>query len=301
MTKGAKFISEGGSSNRPPLFEGDDYYYWKDKHYKKNWKLQQMDSNSFVELPGEKLLGNLGGIFSKTWKPKKTGAIRGPTVFGNDPVRVSANHLEQREKLGLNSAPKGQSKPRKTLSGPTNAFERVERWRERRCFLFNKYYDWALIVEQNIEQFPPEVTKDHWAMHLNYRLSPDTMAKADKNALNRQKQRIPHTLDTRNKEMDGLTIEETCMKSLTRRGTDHMLMMRLDKKNEELQKERHTSSDNEAFVTVFGKEHHGYVRGMGLGPIPSQINGSSCRPSGSTSSSTADAKIAKMQSEIDAN
>ncbi|PNX61306.1 hypothetical protein L195_g060604, partial [Trifolium pratense] len=68
---------------------------------------------------------------------------------------------------------------------------------------------------------------------------------------------------------------------------------------EELQKERQTSSDNEAFVTVFGKEHHGYVRGMGLGPTPSQINGSSSRPSVSTSSSTADAKIAKMQSEID--
>ncbi|KAK2388702.1 hypothetical protein QL285_062354 [Trifolium repens] len=68
---------------------------------------------------------------------------------------------------------------------------------------------------------------------------------------------------------------------------------------EELQKERQTSSDNEAFVTVFGKERHGHVRGMGLGPTPSQIYGSSCRPSGSTFSSTADAKIAKMQSEID--
>ncbi|WJX83904.1 hypothetical protein P8452_66530 [Trifolium repens] len=31
MAKAAKFISEGGSSNRPPLFEGDDNYYWKDK------------------------------------------------------------------------------------------------------------------------------------------------------------------------------------------------------------------------------------------------------------------------------
>ncbi|MCI49213.1 phytoalexin-deficient 4-2 protein, partial [Trifolium medium] len=31
MSKPAKFISEGGSSNRPPLFQGDDYYYWKDK------------------------------------------------------------------------------------------------------------------------------------------------------------------------------------------------------------------------------------------------------------------------------
>ncbi|CAJ2651723.1 unnamed protein product [Trifolium pratense] len=31
MSKPAKFISEGGSSTRPPLFEGNDYYYWKDK------------------------------------------------------------------------------------------------------------------------------------------------------------------------------------------------------------------------------------------------------------------------------
>ncbi|GAU51185.1 hypothetical protein TSUD_412110 [Trifolium subterraneum] len=31
MAKNAKFISEGGSSNRPPLFDGDNYYYWNDK------------------------------------------------------------------------------------------------------------------------------------------------------------------------------------------------------------------------------------------------------------------------------
>ncbi|GAU40246.1 hypothetical protein TSUD_219560 [Trifolium subterraneum] len=31
MAKNAKFIFEGGSSNRPPLFDGDNYYYWKDK------------------------------------------------------------------------------------------------------------------------------------------------------------------------------------------------------------------------------------------------------------------------------
>ncbi|XP_058759471.1 SNAP25 homologous protein SNAP33-like [Vicia villosa] len=75
---------------------------------------------------GEKLLGSLGGMFSKTWKPKKTGTIKGPTIFSDDPVRRSANHVEQREKLGLNSAPKGQSNPRRATSEPTNAFERVE-------------------------------------------------------------------------------------------------------------------------------------------------------------------------------
>ncbi|KAK7304671.1 hypothetical protein VNO77_42556 [Canavalia gladiata] len=75
---------------------------------------------------GEKLLGSLGGMFSKTWKPKKTGAITGPVIFGDDPVRRKGNHLEQREKLGLTSAPKGQSKPRTTLPEPTNALEQVE-------------------------------------------------------------------------------------------------------------------------------------------------------------------------------
>ncbi|KAK2416746.1 hypothetical protein QL285_039115 [Trifolium repens] len=183
-----------------------------------------------------------------------------------------------------------------------------KRWRERRCFLFNKYYDWALIVEQNIEQFPPEVTKDHWAMYLNYRLSPDTMAKADKNALNRQKQRISHTLGTRSLARTKDIMEQRDGRSYTRGDMYEISHTKRNgsyvndearQKNEELQKERQTSSDNVAFVTVFGKEHHGYVRGMGLGPTPSQINGSSCRPSGSTFSSTADAKIAKMQSEID--
>ncbi|WJX51950.1 hypothetical protein P8452_38105 [Trifolium repens] len=143
---------------------------------------------------------------------------------------------------------------------------------------------------------------------LGKRLSPDTMAKADKNALNRQKQRIPHTLGTRSlartkdimEQRDGRSYNRGDMYEIshTKRNGSYV-NDEARQKNEELQKERQTSSDNEAFVTVFGKEHHGYVRGMGLGPTPSQINGSSCRPSGSTSSSTADAKIAKMQSEID--
>lgn len=31
MSKTAKFVPEGGSSNRPPYFDGTDYYYWKGK------------------------------------------------------------------------------------------------------------------------------------------------------------------------------------------------------------------------------------------------------------------------------
>ncbi|XP_020224879.1 SNAP25 homologous protein SNAP33 [Cajanus cajan] len=75
---------------------------------------------------GEKLLGSLGGLFSKTWKPKKTRAITGPVIVGDDPIRRKGNHLEQREKLGLTSAPKGQSKLRTPPQEPTNALEKVE-------------------------------------------------------------------------------------------------------------------------------------------------------------------------------
>ncbi|KAI4335930.1 hypothetical protein L6164_014525 [Bauhinia variegata] len=77
---------------------------------------------------GEKLLGSLGGIFSKTWKPKKTRQITGPVIVGDDPVRKKGSHLEQREKLGLTSspAPRGQSSAPTPTSEPTNALEKVE-------------------------------------------------------------------------------------------------------------------------------------------------------------------------------
>ncbi|XP_058757665.1 uncharacterized protein LOC131630938 [Vicia villosa] len=55
-------------------------------------------------------------------------------------------------------------------------------------------------------------------------------------------------------------------------------------------------SENEAFQKVFGKEQHGYVRSMGLGVTPSQIN----RSMRSVSSSAENEKIKEMQEEINA-
>ncbi|CAN4099390.1 unnamed protein product [Withania somnifera] len=75
---------------------------------------------------GEKLLGNLGGIFSKTWKPKTNRPISGPVITRDDPVPRRGNHLEQREKLGLNSAPKVRSSSRTPPPEPTNALQKVE-------------------------------------------------------------------------------------------------------------------------------------------------------------------------------
>ncbi|PWA54634.1 soluble N-ethylmaleimide-sensitive factor adaptor protein 33 [Artemisia annua] len=64
---------------------------------------------------GEKLLGSLGGIFSRTWKPKK-----------DDPDQKKGNHLEQREKLGLTAPNKGASRSRTPLAESADAMQKVE-------------------------------------------------------------------------------------------------------------------------------------------------------------------------------
>ncbi|KAB2633575.1 SNAP25 ous protein SNAP33-like [Pyrus ussuriensis x Pyrus communis] len=73
---------------------------------------------------GEKLLGSLGGIFSKTWKPKRTRPIRGPLITGDHAVRMGSQ--EEREKLGLRPEPKGRSNPRTLPDGPTSTLQKVE-------------------------------------------------------------------------------------------------------------------------------------------------------------------------------
>ncbi|KQJ94564.1 SNAP25 homologous protein SNAP33 [Brachypodium distachyon] len=74
---------------------------------------------------GEKLLGDLGGIFSKKWKPKKNGAIRGPMLTRDDSFIRKGSHLEQRQKLGLSDHPR-RSNARQFQSEPTSGLEKVE-------------------------------------------------------------------------------------------------------------------------------------------------------------------------------
>jgi len=60
---------------------------------------------------------------------------------------------------------------------------------------------------------------------------------------------------------------------------------------------QNTQCENEAFVKVFGKEHAGCVRSMGLGITPSQISSRSTRSA--SSSIEANEIMLKMQAEID--
>ncbi|KAK8487250.1 hypothetical protein V6N13_099789 [Hibiscus sabdariffa] len=75
---------------------------------------------------GEKLLNDLGGMFSMPWKAKKTRDITGPVITADDNKKNKPGTKEQREKLGLDPAPK--SKGRKTPSEPepTDAMQKVE-------------------------------------------------------------------------------------------------------------------------------------------------------------------------------
>ncbi|KAG6759886.1 hypothetical protein D5086_020297 [Populus alba] len=73
---------------------------------------------------GEKLLNNLGGIFSKPWKPKKTRDITEPLITADKPSKVNQYSKGEREKLGL--APKGRSAFTTPPPEPTNALQEVE-------------------------------------------------------------------------------------------------------------------------------------------------------------------------------
>lgn len=61
---------------------------------------------------GEKLLGSLGGIFSRKWKPDKTRTITGPLLTRDGSFKRRAKHMEQRTALGISKSPKGKSSTR---------------------------------------------------------------------------------------------------------------------------------------------------------------------------------------------
>ncbi|KMZ70140.1 putative Synaptosomal associated protein [Zostera marina] len=76
---------------------------------------------------GEKLLGSLGGMFSRTWKPKNTRVIKGPAYIENDTVQTKGSHLVQRERLGLNN--RETSKPQRKYANPdstSSSLQKVE-------------------------------------------------------------------------------------------------------------------------------------------------------------------------------
>ncbi|KAH6809897.1 soluble N-ethylmaleimide-sensitive factor adaptor protein 30 [Perilla frutescens var. frutescens] len=71
---------------------------------------------------GEKLLNNLGGMFSMPWKPKKGKAITGPKTSKDDTEAAKRGTKEQRDKLGLEKGRVSKTPPPE----PTNALQKVD-------------------------------------------------------------------------------------------------------------------------------------------------------------------------------
>ncbi|XP_020966034.1 uncharacterized protein LOC107618724 isoform X1 [Arachis ipaensis] len=66
-------------------------------------------------------------------------------------------------------------------------------WKETRPRLYNAYFEPTFTTEQNIENRPPGIDREHWRWFLDYRAKHETKKKCKKNAKNRSKQQYTHT------------------------------------------------------------------------------------------------------------
>ncbi|CAL4913233.1 unnamed protein product [Urochloa decumbens] len=76
----------------------------------------------------EKLLGSLGGLFSKAWRPKRNQHIKGPVSENSFSVRT-ADHTEQRWRLGI--APTRQESPSSAKATPATVMGKIQAEKEK--------------------------------------------------------------------------------------------------------------------------------------------------------------------------
>ncbi|KAK2363683.1 hypothetical protein QL285_088637 [Trifolium repens] len=180
----------------------------------------------------------------------------------------------------------------------------AKKWKDGKSRLFKKFYKWDLTLEENLRNYPRFIDPDNWACFVQHKRSLKAMVKARKYAANRAKLTMNHSLGTKSISRTQDELEERDRRKYSRAemfGVSHrkpdgsFVNEEAKKKNEQLQAEiAKTQLETEAFVKVFGKEHGGFARSMGLGVTPSQLSTSSL-----TSSSNANEKMKKMQAEID--
>ncbi|KAL2326250.1 hypothetical protein Fmac_025308 [Flemingia macrophylla] len=182
-----------------------------------------------------------------------------------------------------------------------------KKWKDKRCRLFDKYHNWELSMEKNIQNHPPHIPQDHWAIFVRYRRTAKSMDIANKNVANRAKLVIPHILGSKTlartrdelETIHGREFSRAEMYQLSHKKPDGTFVNEEARElHEKLHEEMQHCSENEDFLRVCGKEHPGYVRGMGLRVSPSQIIGSSSGATSSTTSFESNERIEQMQAEI---
>ncbi|XP_020990253.2 uncharacterized protein LOC110277473 [Arachis duranensis] len=162
-------------------------------------------------------------------------------------------------------------------------------WKETRLRLYDHFYEPTFTTDQNLENRPPRIDREHWRWFLDYRAEPETKEKCRKNVENRSKQQYTHT-DGSKSFARRLEEEKEEQERIVGRGE---LWIKVHKKKdgsymndearaigeriEEIEQQDESArmlSQNDSIAQVFGKEKPGRVRGMGFGPTPSQLFGS---------------------------
>ncbi|PIN26656.1 hypothetical protein CDL12_00589 [Handroanthus impetiginosus] len=179
--------------------------------------------------------------------------------------------------------------------------------RDNRSRLFIECYDPALSWEANLEKRPTYIPREQWAGFLEYRMNEKAQSMTETNINNRSMQKIPHTLGSMSiaRKRDQIEMEtgQACsrveMYAISHKKKDGSYV------NDEA-RQKILSSEDDAYTTVFDKEHPGRVRSVGQGVCPSQMSGSISRAGGSLSSnyilkSEYDASMDKMQKKMEEN
>ncbi|RYQ90663.1 hypothetical protein Ahy_B09g096694 [Arachis hypogaea] len=132
---------------------------------------------------------------------------------------------------------------------------------DMRLRLYDDYYEPTLSTEENIENRPPEIDRDHWRWYLDYRAKPETKS-----------------------EQEGRIVErgELWIKVHKRRDGSYI--------NDEVRE-----------IGVFGREKLGRVREVGFGPTPSQLFGTNLQPSvNRVQVEETQRKLNELQTELEA-
>ncbi|KAL2334003.1 hypothetical protein Fmac_015216 [Flemingia macrophylla] len=121
-----------------------------------------------------------------------------------------------------------------------------KKWKDKRCRLFDKFHNWEQSVEENIQNYPPHIPQYHWAIFVRYKRSAKTMEIANKNAANRAKLVIPHSLVS---------------KTLARKRNELEVMHGWEFSRAEMYQVSHKKPDG-SFVNEEARELHGIPAGL---------------------------------------
>ncbi|RYQ92921.1 hypothetical protein Ahy_B09g099161 [Arachis hypogaea] len=195
-------------------------------------------------------------------------------------------------------------------------FECVKSWKDTRLRLYDDYYEPTLSTEENIENRPPGIDRDHWRWYLDYRAKPETKEKCRKNAINRSKQLYTHTGGSKSlarrreeeSEQEGRIVSrgELWIKVHKRRDGSYINdeAREIGERLLEIEQQDESSrvlSQNDSIAQVFGREKSGRVRGVGFGPTPSQLFGTNLQPSvNRVQVEETQRKLNELQTELEA-